>query len=84
MDWEEVWEDMDNNANGEWLPETYRALTTQKSIEGFRKWWDWYPPSIYFLNTRRQHFQSFNQAVLSKRYTRSSEEAFGCVKLFMI
>ena len=34
MDWEAVWEDSDNDANGEWSPETYRALTTQKSIEG--------------------------------------------------
>ena len=37
IDWEAVWEDLDNDANGEWSPKTYRALTTQKSIQGFRK-----------------------------------------------
>ena len=43
---------LDNDANEEWSPETYRALTTQKSIEGFRKWWDRYPPSISFKRSR--------------------------------
>ena len=37
MDWEAVWEDLDNDANGEWPPKTYRALTTQKFIQGSRK-----------------------------------------------
>ena len=72
MDWEVVWEGLDNDPNGEWSPETYRALTTQKSIEGFCKWYDRYPPCTLFLNTR--YWYHFNQ---SKRYTRSSEEAFG-------
>ena len=78
--WEAVWEDLDNDANGEWSPKTYRALTTQKSIEGFCKWYDRYPPCTLFLNTR--YWYHFNQ---SKRYTRSSEEAFGHVspKLFI-
>ena len=32
MDWEAVWEDLGNDANGERSPEPYRALTMQKPI----------------------------------------------------
>ena len=44
MDWEAERDDLSNNEP--WVPETHLAGSTQKVVQGFRKWWNRYLSSF--------------------------------------
>ena len=47
MDWDKIWDGLDNEEN--WAAEKYRAQSTLLGVQDFRKYWDRYVPSGYFI-----------------------------------
>ena len=90
IDWEAEWDNLSNDDREPRVAEKNLTLTTQKSVRGFRKWWNRYLPSFsiiphLFADTSLR----FNTEVLSKRYKRTSADALSQVapkdiKLYLI
>ena len=47
MDWDEIWDDLDNEKN--WEADKYRAKSTLLGVQDFHKHWDRCAPFIYFV-----------------------------------
>ena len=47
MDWDEIWDGLDNEKN--WEAEKYRAPRTLLGVQDFHKHWDRYSPTGYFV-----------------------------------
>ena len=73
MDWDKIWDDLDNEEN--WAAEKYRAQSTLLAVQDFRKHWNRYVPSGYFIRLPSLTAPSFNQDVLRRRYAQSSKDA---------
>ena len=47
MDWDEIWDGLDNEKN--WEAEKYRAGSTLLGVRDFHKHWDRYAPFSYLV-----------------------------------
>ena len=47
MDWDEIWEGLDNEKN--WEAEKYMAKSILLGVRDFHKHWDRYAPFSYFV-----------------------------------
>ena len=77
---ESEWDNLSNDDREPRITEKDLAQTTQKSVQKFRKLWDWYLPSFstiphLFADTP----PSSNMEVLFKRYKRTSADALSSV-----
>ena len=77
---ESEWDNLSNDDREPRITEKDLAQTTQKSVQKFRKLWDWYLPSFstiprLFANTPPR----FNMEVLFKRYKRTSADTLSSV-----
>ena len=80
IDWEAEWENLRNDDGESRVAEKNLAQATQKSVREFRKSWDRYLASFSTIprppaNTSLR----FHREVLSKRYKRTSADAFSRV-----